>query len=154
MFEFENFALVVEVTLTSSSRQEAAEGEPVRRHVARHADEFAKKNKPVYGLFISVSLDTNTAETFRLAKWYRPDDSEVYLQIVPLTLRQFTNLFKGAFGRNGKMDYMLIETLLRDCLADINSPAPVWKRSINQRVERFIANRFQGAQENPEHPQN
>ncbi len=148
VFEFETFALVVEVTLTSSSRQEAAEGEPVRRHVARHADEFAKKNKPVYGLFLSVSLDTNTAETFRLARWYRPDDSEVYLQIVPLTLQQFTNLFKGAFGRNGLMDYMLIEALLRDCLADVNSPAPVWKRSINQRVERFITNRLQGAQEN------
>ncbi len=154
VFEFENFALVVEVTLTSSSRQEAAEGEPVRRHVARHADEFAKKNKPVYGLFISVSLDTNTAETFRLARWYRPDDSEVYLQIVPLTLQQFTNLFKVAFGRNGSMDYMLIEALLRDCLADINSPAPVWKRSINQRVERFITNRLQGAQENTARSQN
>ena len=154
VFEFERFALVVEVTLTSSSRQEAAEGEPVRRHVARHADEFEKKNKPVYGLFISVSLDTNTAETFRLAKWYRPDDSEVYLKIVPLTLQQFTNLFKGAFSRTGSMDYALIEALLRDCLADINSPAPVWKRSINQRVERFIANRFQGAQENLARPQN
>jgi hypothetical protein len=148
VFEFENFALVVEVTLTSSSRQEAAEGEPVRRHVARHADEFAKKNKPVYGLFISVSLDTNTAETFRLAKWYRPDDSEVFLQIVPLTLQQFTSLFKGAFSRRGSMDYMLIEALLRDCLADINSPAPVWKRSINQRVEKFIASRFQSGQRN------
>jgi hypothetical protein len=154
VFEFENFALVVEVTLTSSSRQEAAEGEPVRRHVAHYVAEFAKKNKPVYGLFLSVSVDTNTAETFRLAKWYGPEDAEVYLQIVPLTLQQFTNLFKGAFGRNGSMDYMLIETLLRDCLADINSPAPLWKRSINQRVERFIASRFQSSQGNAARPDN
>src|SRR5258708_35393363 len=123
VFEFENFALVVEVTLTSSSRQEAAEGEPVRRHVARHVDEFAKKNKPVYGLFIAVNVDTNTAETFRLARWDRPDDSDVFLQIVRLTLQQFTNLFKGAFSRSGSMDYILIETLLRDCLADISSPS-------------------------------
>lgn len=154
VFEFENFALVVEVTLTSSSRQEAAEGEPVRRHVAHYVAEFAKKNKPVYGLFLSVSLDTNTAETFRLAKWYGPEDAEVYLQIVPLTLQQFTNLFRGAFGRNGSMDYMLIETLLRDCLADINSPAPLWKRSINQRVERFIASRFQSGQGTAARPEN
>ena len=34
IFEFENYVLVAEVTLTDSSRQEAAEGEPVRRHVA------------------------------------------------------------------------------------------------------------------------
>jgi hypothetical protein len=154
VFEFEHYALVVEVTLTSSSRQEAAEGEPVRRHVAHYVAEFAKKNKPVYGLFLSVSVDTNTAETFRLAKWYGPEDAELYLQIVPLTLKQFTNLFKGAFGRNGSMDYMLIETLLRDCLADINSPAPLWKRSINQRVERFIASRFQSSPGNLARPEN
>jgi AlwI restriction endonuclease len=61
VFEFENFALVVEVTLTSSSRQEAAEGEPVRRHVAKFADSFSEKKKPVYGLFLSLSVDTNTA---------------------------------------------------------------------------------------------
>jgi hypothetical protein len=147
VFEFETFALVVEVTLTSSSRQEAAEGEPVRRHVAHYADSLADKGKPVYGLFMSLSVDTNTAETFRLARWYRPNDSEVYLQIVPLTLQQFTNLFKTAFEKDGSMDYRLLEALLRDCLADINSPAPVWKRSINQRVERFINNRFQSAKD-------
>ncbi len=142
VFEFETFALVVEVTFTSSSRQEAAEGEPVRRHVARFVDSFAAKNKPVYGLFIALSVDTNTAETFRFAKWYRADDSEVYLRIVPLTLQQFTNLFKTAFSKSGSMNYALIEALLRDCLADINSPAPMWKRSISQSVERFITNRI------------
>ncbi len=99
VFEFETFVLVVEVTLTSSSRQEASEGEPVRRHVASYADSFP--NKPVYGLFLAVTVDSNTAETFRSAKWFRPDDTEVYLRIVPLTLQQFTNLFKIAFARTG-----------------------------------------------------
>jgi hypothetical protein len=149
VFEFETFVLVVEVTFTSSSRQEAAEGEPVRRHVARFVDSFAEKKKPVYGLFIALNVDTNTVETFRLPRWYRPDDSEVYLQIVPLTLQQFANLFRMAFSNKGSMDYTLIEELLRDCLADINSPAPVWKRVINQRVEKFIANRLQGGLETP-----
>lgn len=149
VFEFATFVLVVEVTFTSSSRQEAAEGEPVRRHVARFVDSFAEKKKPVYGLFIALNVDTNTAETFRLPRWYRPDDSEVYLQIVPLTLQQFANLFKTAFSKKGSMDYALIETLLRDCLADINSPAPVWKRAIDQRVEKFIATRFHHSRDAP-----
>jgi hypothetical protein len=149
VFEFESFVLVVEVTFTSSSRQEAAEGEPVRRHVARFVDSFAKKEKPVYGLFIALNVNTNTAETFRLPRWYRPDDSEVYLQIVPLTLQQFANIFKAAFGSKGTIDYALIETLLRDCLADINSPAPVWKQSINRRVERFISTQFRANDEAP-----
>lgn len=50
VFEFEDAIVVVEVTLTASSRQEAAEGEPVRRHVAQYAEEAGK---PVFGLFIA-----------------------------------------------------------------------------------------------------
>jgi hypothetical protein len=142
VFEFEHFALVVEVTLTASSRQEAAEGEPVRRHVAMSSDSYSDKNKPVYGLFLSLSVDTNTAETFRLAKWYRKDDSELSLKIVPLTLQQFVNLFKAPSASRGALNAQLIEDLLRDCLAEINSPAPAWKSSINQRVDRFIAGRL------------
>jgi hypothetical protein len=66
-----------------------------------------------------------------------------------LTLQQFTNLFKTAFSKKGSMEYALVETLLRDCLADINSPAPVWKRAIDQRVERFIATRFHDSRDAP-----
>jgi len=153
VFEFENFALVVEVTLSSSSRQEAAEGEPVRRHVAKIADEYLEKKKPVYGLFLALTVDTNTAETFRLAKWYRKDDSELSLKIVPLTLQQFANLFKAP-SASGALDPALIEALLRDCLAEINSPAPAWKHSINQRVEKFIGSRFQSSQGNAARPEN
>ena len=53
-FIFEDAIVVVEVTLTSSSRQEAAEGEPVRRHVARYAEENTT-DKTVYGLFYRSS---------------------------------------------------------------------------------------------------
>ena len=50
IFEFEDFVVVVEVTLTESSRQEAMEGEPVRRHVAALVTKY---DKPVYGLFLA-----------------------------------------------------------------------------------------------------
>jgi hypothetical protein len=83
IFEFEEVLLVVEVTLTASSRQEAAEGEPERRHVAQYAE---STNKPVYGLFIAVQIDSNTAHTFRSGDWYLKDDSKLSLDIVPLTL--------------------------------------------------------------------
>ena len=68
VFEFADFLLVVEVTLTESSRQEAAEGEPVRRHVADIAEEQkAIGGKAVYGLFLANRIDSDTAETFRSA---------------------------------------------------------------------------------------
>src|SRR5581483_2655151 len=47
IFEFDDFILVVEVTFTASSRQEGAEGEPVRRHVAM-AVERETTGKPVF----------------------------------------------------------------------------------------------------------
>ncbi len=94
IFEFEDFVFVVEVTLTSSSRQEAAEGEPVRRHVAKYVDDYELKGKRVYGLFIANNINTNTAETFRIGVWYRNDDSQLSVQIVPITLEDFSNLFE------------------------------------------------------------
>ena len=84
--EFEDCVVVIEVTLSESSRQEAMEGEPVRRHVA---DLMQQYNKPVYGLFIANRIDSNTAETFRIGVWYTRDDVRLNLHIVPFTLSQF-----------------------------------------------------------------
>ena len=71
------------MTLTTNSRQEAAEGEPVRRHVA---DIVLNSEKPVVGLFLANKIDTNTAETFRMGTWYTKDDIKIQLNIVPVTL--------------------------------------------------------------------
>ncbi len=82
IFEFDDFVIAVEVTLTAGSRQEAVEGEPVRRHIADLVDHYKRQEKPVFGLFIANKIDTNTAETFRSGSWYRGDDSHLKLQIV------------------------------------------------------------------------
>jgi len=93
-FVFKDAIIVVEVTLTSSSRQEAAEGEPVRRHVAQYAEDDLI-GKSVYGLFIAPEIDTNTAHTFKSGDWYRRDDSKINLHIVPMRLEDFRDLFKA-----------------------------------------------------------
>ena len=51
--EFNDFTILTEVTMSTSSRQEAMEGEPVRRHVS---DAVLKYNKPVYGMFIAIII--------------------------------------------------------------------------------------------------
>ena len=135
IFEFEDFILVVEVTLTGNSRQEAAEGEPVRRHVARIVEDSAGKR--VFGLFIANKIDTNTAETLRIGFWYKPDDSKMALQIVPVTLEQFEKLFSAGFAA-GKITPKLILEFLRDCLAVSNHDAPAWKREIALTVQEKI----------------
>ncbi|MFZ6724181.1 AlwI family type II restriction endonuclease [Undibacterium sp. MH2W] len=136
IFEFDEFVLVVEVTLTDNSRQEAAEGEPVRRHVARIVEGYPGKR--VYGLFIANKVDTNTVETLRIGFWYKSDDSKMALQIVPITLEQFQKIFSAGFS-SGTITPKLIQEFLRDCLAVSNNDAPAWKREIERTVQEQIA---------------
>ena len=131
IFEFDDYILVVEVTLTDNSRQEAAEGEPVRRHVANVVAESSSiYGKPVYGLFIAKRIDSNTAETFRVGAWYNRDDFRMNLDIVPLTLEQFKNLFEALF-KSDLVSVATIRALLDDCnaLRDRHD-APAWKMNI------------------------
>lgn len=136
IFEFEEYVLVVEVTFTSSSRQEAAEGETVRRHVAEIAGKFENTGKKVYCLFIALSIDSNTADTFKSGNWYKKDDSKLSLQIVPITLDDFIILFKAGFER-GRLDPIQIKQLIVECRASSNKDAPGWKKEISAEVKRF-----------------
>lgn len=133
VFEFEDCIIVVEVTLTASSRQEAAEGEPVRRHVAQYTE---TSDKPVYGLFIAVQIDSNTAHTFRSGDWYLRDDSKLSLDIVPLTLANFSSFLASGQGRLQHMP-ALLRQLMIECRAKANQEAPQWKQSISAIVRRL-----------------
>jgi hypothetical protein len=137
IFEFEDFILAVEVTLTSSSRQLSAEGEPVRRHVAQLKE---GTNKEVYCLFIAPTIDNNTAETFRIGVWYR-GEVEDYLNIVPLTLSQFIAIIELLLSNKYRPDQL--QLLLDKCLSYRNVRAPEWKRIINTTTNVWIE-RFSG----------
>ncbi len=131
VFEFEDAVVVVEVTLTASSRQEAAEGEPVRRHVAQYMEQ---SKKPVYGLFIAVTIDSNTAHTFRSGDWYLPDDKKLSLDIVPLTLGDFGKFLVSGRGRLSDMPDLLRQLMI-ECRAKANQDAPQWKELISSIVQ-------------------
>lgn len=131
IFEFEDYIVVVEVTLTDSSRQEAAEGEPVRRHVVQHAVEA---DKPVYGLFFAVKIDSNTAHTFRTGDWYKKDDTKLALDIVPVTLADFSTFLASGRDRFSDMPSLLRQIII-ECRARANQDAPQWKRSISKIVQ-------------------
>lgn len=129
--EFDDCVIVIEVTLSESSRQEAMEGEPVRRHVA---DLMMKYNKPVYGLFIANRIDSNTAETFRIGVWYTRDDQKLDLHIVPFTLPQFSSVFKAMFT-SGHVSPRIIIDLMCECEQYRQEcEAPAWKKAISQVV--------------------
>lgn len=138
VFEFEEFVLVVEVTLSSSSRQEAVEGEPVRRHVAEIAEKFENTDKKVFCLFIAINIDSNTAETFKIGNWYKKDDTRLPLHIVPVTLDDFIELFRAGF-KSGRPEPMKIRELLVECRALSNNDAPEWKKAISTEIKKIAA---------------
>ena len=138
--EFTEYVIVIEVTLSEGSRQEAMEGEPVRRHVADLAEKY---EKPVYGLFIANHIDSNTAETFRTGVWYTKEDRKLTLQIVPFTLEQFRRFFRTIFASDRASSEELVR-LMENCAKDKASlGAPEWKKRIGacvagmEKGERF-----------------
>ncbi len=139
IFEFHDFVIVVEVTLTDNSRQEAAEGEPVRRHVADLVSHYGEQSgKPVYGLFIANRIDSNTAETFRIGVWFTRTDDKMRLDIIPVTLAQFKAFFEALFTA-GRVEVGLIRELLDLCggLRPAHE-APAWKVQIERAIESKI----------------
>lgn len=133
--EFSDFLILTEVTLSTSSRQEAMEGEPVRRHVS---DAILKYEKPVFGLFIANKIDTNTAETFRRGIWYTKDDVVQKLLIIPMTLEQFRKFFVALFETNRAHPTELKELLLRCNQKRDDFDAPQWKEYIDTTVVKRI----------------
>ena len=134
-WEYEDFVILTEVTMSTSSKQEAMEGEPVRRHVS---DAVLKYDKPVYGMFIAIKIDTNTAETFRHGIWYAKNDRKQRLNIVPLTLEQFRKFFVAMFKAERTTPDRLQE-LLEKCEEKRDLfDAPSWKGYISSVIEEKV----------------
>ena len=127
--------------MSTSSRQEAMEGEPVRRHVS---DAVIQYNKPVYGMFIAVKIDTNTAETFRHGIWYAKGDVKQRLDIVPLTLAQFQKYFVSMFRANQARPENIRDLILKCKMRRDILDAPAWKQYISVAVEEKIEELLSG----------
>lgn len=134
IFEFDNFVVVVEVTLTENSRQEAAEGESVRRHVADCVQLY--KGKKVFGLFLARQIDINAAETFRSANWYLTDGEKINLDIVPMPLSDFRELFLSMF-MNNSVDCNHVQEILNRCRNLNGHESPIWKQLIVDEVKSY-----------------
>lgn len=133
-FEYEGEVIVLEATLSDSSRQEAMEGEPVRRHVADFEQRFTGTKK-VYGLFIARNVNSNTAHTFRMGEWYLPDDKMLYVDIVPLRIDQFLTILSAGKTQPSAVRNKLL-TLLGKARAFATRDAPQWKKEIALLVQQ------------------
>lgn len=131
LMEFDNFNLVIEVTWTTSSRQVAAESEPVIRHVANVARE---SEKPTYCLFIAPEVDINTLESYRVLDKHSLDGETFEIaNIIPISLSEFVNFFKDIpKAKQESIDKIL--SILEECTSIKKDLSPFdWKEFISQR---------------------
>lgn len=134
-FEYDQEVIVLEATLSDSSRQEAMEGEPVRRHVADFEQRFGG-DKKVYGLFVAKNINSNTAHTFRMGEWYLPDDSPLWVDIVPIRIDQLLVLLRSDLTEPRRLRGQLIN-LLAGARQLATRHAPQWKQEIARLIERI-----------------
>ena len=133
VMSYPDFLLVTEVTMMRGSRQEAAEGEPVRRHVS----DISTKNtdeREVYGLFVAPAIDLNTIETFRVGTWYKSGIKR-QLNIVPINLDFYTRMISSMIEK--RRTPTELRQLLDECLANRHHEAPQWLEAIENKVETW-----------------
>lgn len=131
IFEFDNFYLIVEVTLTTSDRQYAAEYQSVSRHVAKFTNQA---NKKTFCLFLAPRLDINIIKDYRVNDDYilniDENDFSQKIDIVPLSLPSFKKFFKQIRKSDSK-NPELIFNILKNCRANISLNNREWEDFIN-----------------------
>jgi hypothetical protein len=138
VFDYDDYTLVVEVTLNTSARQYSAEAEPVPRHVASVMEE---RDGPVYSLFFAPTIHLDTAHHF-LGVELMVRGQFRRIPIVPLTLEQLEELLESFAGRRfGPAELrVLIEGLL--ALRDGAADGQVWLQRIAEHFEVWIRGRL------------
>lgn len=85
--DYENFKLIIEVTMSSGQKQYDMEGEPVARHYGDAKRESAEK--PVYCLFIAPKVSEGTLAHFHNLNKMNTRFYGGKTQIVPMSLETF-----------------------------------------------------------------
>jgi len=76
-------------------------------------------------------------KSIRGLMWYKKDDTKLPLQIVPIILDDFIDLFETGF-ESGKLKPEKILQLLVSCRALSNRDASEWKKEISAEIKRLI----------------
>jgi len=134
VFEYEDFIIVCEVTLLTSSNQ-WAEDEPVQRHVA---NVIKNTDKKVYGVFIAPNIDPNTIYEYHRKKRLI-DGKEFNLNIISFTIDQIKELLK-------KFDISRFKTNeLGELLGELSglqykTDSPLeWQKMVNKKYNQWIS---------------
>lgn len=135
-FTYNDFKLVCEMTLMSGSRQFAAEGEPVTRHVSKAIE--GSDGIPVYGLFIAKKLDPNTVDAFYKARYWKTFERFVSTPVVALEIGQILRLLSRIKAQEVTATDIraLFDRIL--LLQDTYSHGPAWYKAYSALYEQWV----------------
>lgn len=134
--EYEDFKMIVEVTMSSGNKQYEMEGEPVARHfgkIQRISD------KPVYCLFVAPKISEGAlAHFFNLNRM----NTKAYggkTRIVPMSLNQFL-IFISVAKDKGFSNSKMLQNYL-DKIIDVNQSIDdenLWHETIGNTIPTWI----------------
>ncbi len=137
-FTYEDFKLVCETTLLAGSRQFAAEGEPVTRHVFKVIEK--SDGKPVYGLFIAKKLDPNTIDAFHKARyWKNFEEDPVPTPVIALELKHVLQLLEYIKQQRVTITDIrwLLDNLLQ--LQEAYPHGPAWYKAYSRAYTEWVS---------------
>lgn len=135
-FTYDDCKLVCEMTLTNGSRQFAAEGEPVTRHVFKAIEESG--DTPVFGLFVAKKIDPNTVDAFYQARYWRNWTTAVDTPIVALEMKHIMALIQRM--KTHTVAYTDILELFRHILElqKAHPHGPAWYKAYCQYYDEWV----------------
>ncbi|OQX72353.1 MAG: hypothetical protein B6D61_13905 [Bacteroidetes bacterium 4484_249] len=133
---FNGFKVIVEVTMSSGSKQYEMEGEPV----ARHFGSIQKlSSKPVYCLFIAPTINENSlAHFFNLNRFY----TKAYggkTKIIPLSIKQFI-IFITVAKKKGFNNPNVLKQFFDKIVKENQTieDEEAWINSINEKIPFWV----------------
>lgn len=135
--EYDGFRMIVEVTMSSGSKQYEMEGEPVARHYGRMQ---LSSDVPVYCIFVAPKINENTLAHFFNTNRFNTKAYGGKTKIVPMSIHQFIEFMTIARNRRFR-DSKKLKSFL-DGILHKNGTAEdeaVWSHHIAESINTWIA---------------
>jgi len=135
--EYDGFKLIVEVTMSSGSKQYEMEGEPVARHLGKAQ---IASDVPVYCIFVAPKVNENTLAHFFNTNRFKTKAYGGKTKIVPMHLSQFIEFMTIARDKGFKNAQTLKSYL--DAVIEENGKAEdetFWFQHIADTIGSWVA---------------
>ncbi len=134
--EYDDFRMIVEVTMSSGNKQYEMEGEPVARHFG---DLQLKSDKPVYCLFIASKISEGSLAHFFNLNRFNTKRYGGKTRIIPISQDRFIDFLTVArdknFNKSSQMKQYFDTIIQENLVAEDES---IWFQNIEQSIQNWI----------------